>query len=318
MTADLHATAEVLADLEAVLDPARPEATDGVTVVGYGEVSVCLRVAELDGVVSKRMSGFRDAAAAERYLALVEEYLQALRTGGVDVVDTALVTVPRAGRAPVVHLVQPELPAATLGHSLLRTADDEVVARTLSQVLEAVAGLHAANAARTDGVEVALDGQLSNWWFAAAETADRGPVLVDVGTPFMRRGREHLVDTTWLESPIPAGLRLYYRRRGLVGAYLDDYYDPRLVAVDLLGNFHKEGRPDRLPLGLEVVNSWLLSHRGTLPSTTPVTAEEVERYYRSDADLLALYLRLRRADRFLKTRVLRRPYDFVLPGPVAR
>jgi len=29
-------------------------------------------------------------------------------------------------------------------------------------------------------------------------------------------------------------------------------------------------------------------------------------------------LRLRRADRFLKTRVLRRPYDFVLPGPVAR
>lgn len=49
-----------------------------------------------------------------------------------------------------------------------------------------------------------------------------------------------------------------------------------------------------------------------------MTAEEVERYYRSDADLLALYLRLRRADRFLKTRVLRRPYDFVLPGPVAR
>jgi len=113
-------------------------------------------------------------------------------------------------------------------------------------------------------------------------------------------------------------VRTYYHRRGLVGAYLDDYYDPRLVALDLLGNFHKEGRPDRVPLGVRVVNSWLASDAAPLGSHEPVSVDEVERYYRSDADLLALYLRLRRADRFLRTRILRRPYDFVLPGPVDR
>ena len=58
--------------------------------------------------------------------------------------------------------------------------------------------------------------------------------------------------------------------------------------------------------------------RRARPTRPRSTAEEVERYYRKDADLLALYLRLRRADRFLRTRVLRRHYDFVLPGPVAR
>ena len=103
-----------------------------------------------------------------------------------------------------------------------------------------------------------------------------------------------------------------------MAAYLDDYFDPRLVAVDLLGNFHKEGRPDRVPLGIDVVNRWLAENSAVLGTQEPMTVSEVGRYYRSDADLLALYLRLRRADRFLRTRVLRRPYDFVLPGPVAR
>ena len=73
----------------------------------------------------------------------------------------------------------------------------------------------------------------------------------------------------------------------------------------------------RLPLGLATVDEWL--EAGDLPGPRePVSAEEVERYYRKDADLLALYLRLRRMDRFLRTRVLRRQYDYVLPGHVSR
>jgi hypothetical protein len=49
-----------------------------------------------------------------------------------------------------------------------------------------------------------------------------------------------------------------------------------------------------------------------------VTRDEVDRYYHDDAALLELYLRLRRADRFMQKRLLRRGYDFVLPGPVTR
>ncbi len=71
-------------------------------------------------------------------------------------------------------------------------------------------------------------------------------------------------------------------------------------------------------MGVDVVNRWLAADAAVLGPREPVTVEEVERYYKSDADLLALYLRLRRADRFLRTRVLRRTYDFVLPGPVRR
>ena len=71
------------------------------------------------------------------------------------------------------------------------------------------------------------------------------------------------------------------------------------------------------PLGLAAVNEWL--DTTDLPGPRhPISPDEVERYYRQDADLLALYLRLRRMDRFLRTRVLRRQYDYVLPGHVSR
>jgi hypothetical protein len=308
----------VLGELESRLDPAEPERTPGVSVVAYGEVSACLRLAGLPGVICKRMSGFADEDAAQRYQELVRTYLAELAAAGVPVVDTRIVPVPRPGRPPVVHLVQPELPVASLGHSILRTADDATVVDAVERVLATALRLAVADRERTDGLEVALDGQLSNWSFGSDATHLADPVLVDVGTPFMRRSGRHQIDIGWLETPIPAGVRTYYHRRGLVGAYLDDYYDPRLVAVDLLGNFHKEGRANRVPLGVDVVNRWLAGDAAVLGRRDPVTAEEVEKYYRSDADLLALYLRLRRADRFLRTKVFRRPYDFVLPGPVTR
>ncbi len=306
--------ATVLSRTEQALDPGEPERDGTLSVLGYGEISVALAVAELPGLVCKRMSGFADDASAARYVGLVEDYLGRLGRAGVSVAATDVVTVARTGRAPVVYLVQPRLAADSLGNRLLRTADDATVTSALTAVLGVVARLSRHPGA--DGVEVALDGQLSNWSFPPEPHA-AAPVLIDVGTPFVRRDGEHAMDREVLLAPVPPGLRAYYRRKRLVEAYLDDYFVPRTVAVDLLGNFHKEGAAGRLALGVDVVNAWLGS--GDVPGPRePVTTGEVDRYYRQDADLLALYLRLRRMDRFLRTRVLRHRYDYVLPGHVRR
>lgn len=306
---------EVLERTEHSLDPGAPE-RGGVRVLGYGEISVALALPELPGLVCKRMSGFADDASAATYVALVEGYLSELERAGVRVASTEVVTVRREGRGPVVYLVQPRLPAETLGHQLLRTADDDSLRLAIGSALAVVARV-ARHSADVADAEVALDGQLSNWSFSPDPAASE-PVLIDVGTPFVRRGgAAHALDVEVLLAPVPPGIRAYYRRKRLIEAYLDDYFVPRTVALDLLGNFQKEGAAGRLPLGIAVVNEWLTD--ADLPGPRgQIAADEVERYYRKDADLLALYLRLRRMDRFLRTRVLRRTYDYVLPGTVQR
>ena len=314
---------DTFADLEGRLDPAAPEECADVRILGYGELSAALTIDGLPGTVCKRMAGFASTAAADEYCALVDEYLAEVRASAVRVAETVPIPVPRPGRHPVVYLVQPLLDPATLGNSLLHSADDATLAAAIRLALGAVARVAHGTAARADGVEVAIDGQLSNWAYTdgSASTAPGGelpePILIDVGTPFMRRNGRHVMQREYLLSPVPPGIRTYYGRRGLVEAYLDDYFVPRTVALDLLGNFHKEGASERLGLAASVVNEWLAN--ADIPGPRePIHVTEVAEYYRKDADLLALYLRLRRMDRFIRTRVMRREYDFVLPGPVRR
>ncbi len=282
-------------------------------MLGYGEVSVALTITALPGIVAKRMSGFADAVAVGAYQDLLDSYLAELRSAGIRVIETQSIPVVRPGRAPVVYLVQPRVPAESLGNALLTTGDDQEVSVAIQAALAAVAQLAEHTTDRTDQLEVALDGQLSNWSF----DSEGAPLLIDVGTPFMRHRGQHTIDREFLLAPVPAGIRAHYRRRRLIEAYLDDYFVPRLVALDMLGNLHKEGAQDRIGLGIDVVNDWLAAT--DLPGPRePITRTDVDAYYRKDADLLALYLRLRRMDRFVQTRALRRTYDYVLPGEVSR
>jgi hypothetical protein len=317
---DRAATAAALERLERTLDPSAPEASPGVRVLGYGEISVALTSTALPGLVVKRMSGFADEAAASRHATLVERYVHRLRDAELRVVDTDVVVVPRRDLPPTVAIVQPQLPAERLGHHLLHTVDDAGLASMVRRVLSAAHRALSFHA--VDGATAAVDAQLSNWWFEeVAGMVTTEPVLVDVGTPFMRRGGRLLMDREPILAAAPRAVRPYFRWARTVETYQDDYFDLRTTAIDLLGNLHKEGCPHRLPTAIDVVNDWLAAPPNGSVGTTrpkPVTRAEVNRYYRSDAALLELYLRLRRADRFVQTRVWRRRYDFVVPGRVAR
>ena len=288
---------QVLQRLEANLDPAHPT---GVTVLAYGEISAALLVPGLDGKVAKRMSGFADAAMAQDYCTLVDEYIATVRDAGIRVVETQVVMIERGERPPVVYLVQPLL--SDLGNQILHSAADADLTAAVGVVMDRVWTLH------QDSPETAIDAQLSNWSFTVADD----PVLLDVGTPFVRSGSGYRFDQEILLSAIPPGLRAYYRRKGDVATYMDDYFSPRLVAVDLLGNFIKEGATRRLPEGIVAANEWLESH-----DLEPIARAEVDEYYKQDAATLELFLRVRRLDRAAR-RLLRREYDFILPGRVSR
>ena len=308
---------DVLARFETQLDPARPAAAPGVAIIGYGEVSTVFALAELPGRVCKRMAGFADEKAAAHYTELVQRYIALLEAEGVRVVETALLPIERRGRAPVVYLVQPQLAAEGLGNHLLRCADDAALRARIDAVLARIGRLLRSNRERRDGRSVTVDAQLSNWHFATAEPDGGDLVLLDIGTPFMRKDGVDEIGVELFLAPVPPFVRAVYRRAHAVERYLDAFFDARSLLVDAIANFHKEGRPDRIELALERVNRWLAEDVPDLGGPA-IRAEDVDRYYRNDAKTLELYLRARRLDRFVRTRLLRQRYDFILPGAIRR
>jgi len=84
------------------------------------------------------------------------------------------------------------------------------------------------------------------------------------------------------------------------------------VYIDLAANLYKEQRPDLIPLTVTIIN------RQLGPDQKPLTVDEVDKYYREDKLIWSFYLSFRRIDRWLTTRILRRRYEYILPGKIRR
>lgn len=306
-------TAELLAAFEKQLDPARPEGGRfGCRVIGYGEVSAVLALDALPDCVLKRIAGFATDDEARRYAGTVRRYVDELGGRGVEVVPTEIEIV--TGPSRVVYLVQPRMPEDALGHVRLRRADGDELRECIAQVLDRVVALLRTNRERREVPEVAVDSQLSNWAF---EPGAASPRLVDVGSPLFRVDGRVQAEGETLYRAFPGPLRWWLRRSQAIERYFNDYFDLRLVILDLIGNFIKEGAAARVPEGVSAANAWLAG-QPEADAVGPIQAAAVQRYYERDAGTLELSLRVRRATRFVNTRLLRRRYAFILPGPVKR
>jgi hypothetical protein len=98
---------------------------------------------------------------------------------------------------------------------------------------------------------------------------------------------------------------------------VDRYYAPHLVSVDLAANFYKEQRPELIPDAVDVVREFFEGEAAGL-DVAPITEEEISAYYREDALIWTLYLSMRKVDRFLRVRLLRGEYPYVLPQRIER
>lgn len=286
-----------LAELEdQVLRALRSGSTDGLAVLGYGEITLVLGwPAEHPRVACKRLPVFDDEGRARAYGSLIDEYVGELSARGVSVLPTEWRTTPAAGGRVAGYVLQPVLPAEGLAPRLVAehgTGAAELLAWIIDQIVSVV------------DPRIGLDAQLSNWAVIDGELH-----YFDVTTPLLTdaTGRTRL-DLDLLTSPLPAAIRGIVRRAvapGLIAAY----HRPREVAVDLIGNLLKERLEPSVTPAIEQANARL---------SPPITRTEVDRWYRSDARTWDALLRLRRTDRWWQRRVRRRVYPFLLPGPIDR
>jgi hypothetical protein len=264
--------------------------------LGYGEISLVLGwPEEAPRYACKRMPAFPSRAAFESYALTLGDYVAALEAAGMDVVPTEMRGVDRAGGSVVGYVVQPILAADTLAPAILHAADPGDGHPLVDAIVAA--------AAAAVSPRIGLDAQLSNW------TWDDGRLTyLDVSTPMLwdEAGVSRL-DLEPLAQAYPAILRPLLRRF-VAPRILDGYRNLRDVYLDLCGNLLKER-----------LDPWLGAFLAEIAPrlTQPLTPEDVHRYYRSDARLWAVLLRLRRLDRAWRLRT-GRTYPFLLPGPIER
>jgi hypothetical protein len=289
--ADLHALDAAMTRAFATAD------ASGLEVLGYGEITTVV-VCESGGkrYACKRLPPFAAAQDADRYAALFDEYVATLMKSGVRVVPSSLQRLVRDDATVVLYCVQPALPGEQLAVRVLARIDD---ARALTLFETILGRIFAAVSPR-----VGVDGQLSNWMVDGEEV-----LFLDVTTPMLKdeAGRDRL-DTGLFLAAVPPPVRPLFRRF-VVRQIIDKYHDPRGVVLDLIANLIKEGQERHIAPFLVAANRCL---------ARPLGEAEVRRYYEGDARVWSVWQAMRRCDRFVRTRLLGKPYPFLLPGRIER
>jgi hypothetical protein len=268
---------------------------DRLRVLGYGEISLVLgSPPDAPRWACKRLPPFPDAAAADRFVTLLDRYLAELAERGVCVLHTTTDRVIAPDGRVVFYCVQPVLPSPSLGPAIV--ADGSDAAGLLTEIVDTVL--------RVVDDRVGLDAQLSNW-----AMVDSRLTYFDVTTPMLRRadGRSEL-DTEVFLASLPWALRAPVRRFVLPDI-VGRYHAPRTAVLDLAANLIKERLDSWIPTVLDAAAGRV---------TPPLTESEARADYRSDARTWELLQRVRRADRWWQRRVRRRIYPFLLPDHIER
>jgi hypothetical protein len=265
-------------------------------VVGYGEISLGVGWPPQEPrLVAKRMPSFADRAAFAAYRDTVRDYVERLEEAGVRVVETEVLPVERDGGAVTAYAVQPLLPASSLGPVVLAAASPGAGHPLVERVVEGTLAVV--------GPGLGLDPQLANWSWRDGEA-----LYFDITTPFLRdeRGADRM-DFEVLLAAFPRPARGVLRRFVAPGI-VAQYHDPRVALIDACANLIKERLEPWIPRFLALANPRL---------EQPIDAEEVRRYYRSDARTWGWIQRFRKADRAWH-RLRGKTYPFLIPGEIER
>jgi len=302
---------ELLFRFEKELNPQDLNASSvAAKIVGYGEISVIFEIESMPGIVFKRLPIFPERRRAEKYRDMYRDYCAYLTETGLTLPASDTCIVEEPGRPIVLYIAQEKLPPERLGHTLVRQLDKNACTGIMEKVIFELGKVWQFNRKRQPALELAIDGQLSNWVMLDQKGRPQ-PSYIDTSTPLYRIGGVEQQDPEPLLSSTPGFLRWIIRLFFLKDV-MNRYYIPRLVYTDLAANLYKEQRPALVPEAVDIIN------RSLPQADLPLTVSEVDRYYREDKLIWSVFLRFRKIDRWLQTKVLRKRYEFILPGKILR
>jgi hypothetical protein len=296
---------QLLKKFEEGLDPQHPENSRiKAEVRGYGEISSIFSIAGLPGWVFKRLPLFTTKEEAGLYAERYHRYVAAMKSAGLNLPKDGTYVV--AGQQVVLYVAQEQFVAEQFCHRLLHTSSTGQGQEMIGNILKEIRKVREFNQLQAPAFNLSIDGQISNWVMV-----DRKIFFVDTSTPLFKIDGVEQLDPELLLNSTPGALK-WLIRLFFLQEVMDRYYDIRLVYLDLLANLHKEQKPEYIAEALQQANSLLPEN------VEPLTQKEIDKYYKDDKFTWQLFLFLRKIDRWITNKLLRRQYQFILPGKIKR
>lgn len=307
------------------IDPLKPhESAIPARIIGYGEISTIFEILEpsLMGLAYKRLPIFHTEDEIQEYERLFHEYNRVLAEDiGIIVPWHASARIHPLKGNRVVYCIQEKLLQGSIGNQLIHSLDNRSVMLLFHAVLGEMRKVWAYNASQSS-VRVGIDAQISNWALACEtipgclKEGEIELVYIDTSTPLMRIDGVEQLDTELFLRSAPSFL-VWLIKLFFLKDVVTRYYDFHLAVVDLIANLFKERRDDLIGPLISEANRFFAREASDM-RVSPITYKEVKSYYREDAMIWRLYLGMRKLDRFLHTRVLRKHYGYILPGRIRR
>ncbi len=316
---------ELLREFERYLDPRHPEKSKiPAKILGYGEISTVFEIGE-EGqrdFAYKRMPIFRSEEELRDYEKAYNEYVRLLSEEvGLNLPPHGYASIITDQGRMVFFLAQKKLNPDSIGNRAIHLLPHEDILRLVRKVLQELKKVWDFNR-KSGTIDLGIDGQISNWSIVGFDSGSRRLpqdlelIYFDTNTPLFRvNGVEQLNAELFLRSA-PSFL-VWLLRMLFLEDVLNRYHDFHLVAIDLIGNFYKEQLPELIPELIDVANDFFADEAREL-EIKPISFKEVKSYYREDALIWSTYLSMRKLDRLLRTKILKRDYPYILPGKIKR
>jgi len=294
-----------------------------IKILGYGEISLVFEILDdVNKIAYKRIPIFDNTRQAKRHIWAYNEYNRILKDEiGLNIPDYDAAWFLDENDRIQFYCVQEKLNPKSVGNRIIHQLSKQQIKTLVLLALREMKKVwrYSKNNLKLD---LGLDGQISN--FSVIDYNETNPninentklLYLDTSTPMFKvNGKESMEAILFLKSA-PSFLRWLLKL-----VFLEDtvnrYYDWRRVSIDLIANFFKEQRPDMILPLIDLTNKFFTEEAPEF-NIKPIKLSEVQDYYKSDKDMWVIFQKVRKLDRFLKTKIFNKQYEFYLPPDILR